>query len=80
LQSLVKPSMTYVGRTTKHPNQRLTEHNAGLSTFTKIYKPWKLIYYETFYCELCADKREQFLKSGKGYRLRKLIVKHESEL
>ena len=28
--------------------RRLKEHNAGLVGYTKKYKPWKLIYYESF--------------------------------
>ena len=66
--------------TIKNVNDRLHEHNEGLSKFTKIDRPWELIYFEYFYCRLCADKREQFLKSGFGYKFRKLILKHSREL
>lgn len=74
LQSLKNKSKSYVGLTIKEVTERLEEHNSGLSRFTKTDKPWKLIYYENFYCKLCADKREQFLKSGFGHKFKKLIL------
>jgi len=80
LQSLVKPTKTYVGLTIKDVNDRLSEHNKGLSQYTKTDLPWKVIYFETFYCKLCAEKREQFLKSGFGYRLRKILLANAGKL
>lgn len=74
LKSLSNPGKTYVGYTVKMVQARLKEHNDGLSQSTKAYRPWKLLYFETFYCKLCAEKREKFLKSGFGYKLRKLIL------
>jgi putative endonuclease len=59
---------------------RLKEHNAGLSQFTKAFRPWELIYFETFYSELCADKRERFLKSGVGFRFRKIMLENYKKL
>jgi putative endonuclease len=80
LESLQKPGKTYVGKTVKNIDQRVTEHNNGLSRFTKAFRPWRLLYYETYYCELCVDKREQFLKSGIGYRFRKVILDNFEKL
>lgn len=80
LKSLRNPTKSYVGRTIKPVKVRLSEHNSGLSKSTKSDKPWELIYFENFYCELCADKRELFLKSGFGYRLRKLILENHIRL
>lgn len=80
LQSLQNPGKSYVGLTTKEIAQRLLEHNNGFTQSSKHDAPWKVVYYEQFYCKLCADKREQFFKSGIGYRLRKLILEHQSEL
>jgi len=80
LKSLKDLSKSYVGITIKPLRDRLKEHNDGLSTYTKTYRPWKLIYFENFYCKLCADKREHFLKSGFGYRLRKFLLANSEEL
>ena len=80
LQSLSNPTKSYVGKTIKPVNERLKEHNSGLSRSTKPFIPWKLLYYEQFYCSLCADKREQYLKSGRGYRLRKIIINNQEKL
>jgi putative endonuclease len=80
LKSIKDPSKTYVGLTLKDPYIRLKEHNNGESQSTKHFRPWELIYYENFYCKLCADKREIFLKSGIGYRFRKIIVDNYRKL
>ena len=80
LKSSVKPTKTYVGKTSKPLEVRLKEHNDGLSRYTKTDRPWELIYYENFSCETCADKREIFLKSGFGFRLRKIILANYKEL
>jgi len=77
---LVKSNKTYVGNTIKPIEVRLKEHNDGLSQYTKKEKPWEMIYFENFYCKLCADKREQFLKSGIGFRFRKIILENYSKL
>jgi putative endonuclease len=74
LKSLLDSTKSYVGLTIREPDERLEEHNSGLSKFTKTNKPWKLIYYENFYCKLCAEKREKFLKSGIGYKIKKMII------
>ena len=80
LRSLINRNKTYVGKTTKEINKRLKEHNDGLSRFTKTDRPWELIYYETFYCDTCTDKREKFLKSGIGYRFKKIILENYERL
>ncbi|MCX6705633.1 MAG: GIY-YIG nuclease family protein [Candidatus Woesebacteria bacterium] len=74
LESMKKPGKSYVGLTIKEIRERLEEHNGGLSRYTKTDRPWRLIYYENFYCRVCAEKREMFLKSGIGYKLRRLIL------
>lgn len=74
LKSIKFPKKSYVGVTIKDTKVREKEHNNGLSQSTKAYRPWRLVYFETFYCELCASKREKFLKSGFGFKLRKLIL------
>jgi len=80
LKSLKRSAKTYVGLTIKDIGKRLKEHNDGLSQYTKTDRPWKLIYFENFYCKLCAEKREQFLKSGFGFRFRKVILNNYLKL
>ncbi len=76
LKSISRPEKSYVGYTIKRVQDRLQEHNEGLTQSTKAYRPWKLLYYETFYCKLCAEKREKLLKSGIGFRFRKMILEN----
>ncbi|HSD98565.1 MAG TPA: GIY-YIG nuclease family protein [Patescibacteria group bacterium] len=80
LQSLTKKNKTYVGQTIKSVQVRLKEHNSGLSKFTKAYRPWKIVYFEQLYCKTCTDKREKFLKSGVGYKLRKILAEYGKEI
>jgi len=50
---------------------RLKAHNAGKVKSTKAYKPWKLIYKETFSTKTEAIQREMFFKSVDGYKFLK---------
>ncbi len=45
---------------------RLNEHNAGKSKFTKGHRPWKIIFTETFANWEEARKKEKYLKSNAG--------------
>lgn len=49
-------------------DKRLSDHNLGLSKYTKRYKPWILIYSEEFVSRAKAIKRENFFKSYDGYK------------
>ena len=69
-----------MGLTIKRVEDRLHEHNTEQSRYTKTYAPWELVYFETFYCRLCAEKRKQFLKSGIGFKIRKHLLKLELAL
>ena len=80
LRSLKNPNKSYVGATIKDVKKRVREHNDGLSKYTKVGIPWELVYFENFYCKLCAEKRERFLKSGIEYRFKKLIFNNYQEL
>ncbi len=54
--------------------KRLSEHNKGLSKYTKRFKPWRLVYEETFKTLSNARKRETQIKSWKKRRaIEKLI-------
>ena len=80
LKSPKDPSKTYVGLTIRSLEERLAEHNEGVSYWTKRYKPWKVVYYEEFFCRQCAESRERFFKTGKGRKLKDLLVKHSAKL
>ncbi len=56
----------YVGQT-EDIQRRLFEHNNGLlSKYTKRYKPWEIIYTESYSTRSETMKREKQLKSQKG--------------
>ena len=56
---------TYVGSTGNFV-RRFSEHNLGKSTYTKRYKPWKVIYKEICNTLAEARNREKYLKSKNG--------------
>lgn len=62
----------YVGCTNDLGN-RLREHNAGESFYTKRFKPWEIIYTKTCSTKLEAIKLEKYFKSSAG---RKWIKKN----
>ena len=47
LKSIPYPEKSYVGYTT-NIKERLKKHNEGGSTYTSLYKPWKLKNYLAF--------------------------------
>ena len=65
LRSL-KNDKRYVGYTSKMPAERLREHNAGSSSFTRRNGPFKMLHTEDFESKTDAIRREKFLKSGQG--------------
>ena len=56
----------YYGHTS-NLDKRLNDHNSGLSTFTKKYLPWALIYSEVFNTRAEAMNREKYFMSIAGY-------------
>ncbi|MGB9883622.1 MAG: GIY-YIG nuclease family protein, partial [Microgenomates group bacterium] len=54
----------YVG-CTNNVLRRLSEHNNGLSKYTKNFIPWDLVYKESFMTLKEARKREKQIKSWK---------------
>ena len=65
----------YTG-STDNIERRLAEHNSGKSKYTRMTRPFVLVYNEEFKTRSGAYKRELFLKSGKGREsLKALIVK-----
>jgi putative endonuclease len=65
LKSL-KNGKRYVGYSGKTALARLDKHNRGGNKWTKINKPFILLYQEEYTSKTEAIKREKFLKSGQG--------------
>jgi putative endonuclease len=74
LRSL-KTGKRYIGSTAKDPSERLKQHNAGMSQWTKTQRPFELIYTEPFVELSIAEKREKFFKTGKGFQVLNSLLK-----
>jgi predicted GIY-YIG superfamily endonuclease len=55
----------YIG-STNDLKRRFAEHNEGLSTATKPYKPYELLSYIAVQTELQARNLEKYFKTGSG--------------
>ncbi len=53
---------------------RLKQHNDGLVRSTKVYRPWVLVYSESFMSRSEARKRELQIKSYKGGEAFKKLI------
>ena len=58
----------YTG-STNDMSRRLDEHNKGKSVYTRLTRPFRLVYEEQYETRLEARRRERFLKTGKGREL-----------
>ena len=56
---------------------RLAQHNAGLTTSTKPYRPFKVVYSEAFESHSKAIAREKYFKSAEGRRFLKTVISIE---
>ena len=65
IESLSAAGERYVGMTT-NLEQRLRAHDAGKSSHTSKFKPWKLIACVAFTDRAKAEAFERYLKSGQG--------------
>jgi len=65
LQSLSVPTQRYTG-VTGDLDSRLRADNAGASTHTAKFRPWKLVMYLSFQDDQRALEFERYLKSGSG--------------
>ncbi|OHA67164.1 MAG: excinuclease ABC subunit C [Candidatus Wildermuthbacteria bacterium RIFCSPHIGHO2_02_FULL_47_12] len=74
-----KNSSLYIGYTNSL-KQRFEEHNNGRSSATKPFRPYKLIFYEAFLSKQDAKFREEYLKSGWGFRTIKKMLKKSLSL
>jgi putative endonuclease len=63
----------YIGQTARL-QQRLEEHQQGISRYTRGRGPWELVYHEEYNTRADAMAREKFLKSGKGRELIKEML------
>ena len=70
LQSLSARSQRYVGITT-NLDARLADHNAGKSSHTAKYPPWRIVTYIAFSDREKAESFEIYLKSGSGHAFAK---------
>jgi len=77
LQSL-KTLKYYIG-SSSDVEKRLIMHNRGSTRSTKPYRPWKVIYTESFPTKSDAEKREWFLKHPPGWLEKKCIIAHYGE-
>ncbi len=63
----IKNGSLYIGRTA-NVEQRIAQHNAGKSSYTRKYIPWVCVYFEGYLSEEDAKSREKKLKNfGKAY-------------
>ena len=75
LQSLRDKSL-YIGYTA-NLKKRFNERNNGKSLATKPLRPYELIFYEAFLNRVDAKRREEYLKSGWGFRsIKKMLSKY----
>jgi len=61
----VQHNRYYVG-STKDISRRVAQHNNGRNKSTRSYRPWKLVYSESFQTLAEARQREREIKSWKS--------------
>lgn len=67
----------YIGHTDAI-SRRLTEHNLGMTKYTRREKPWKVVYVESYVTRSAAMKRESEIKRKKSRKyIEKLIESGE---
>ena len=72
LKSLTRKYL-YVGLT-KDLERRVQEHNSGKEKTTQPYRPFVLVYRESYSSRKEARQREKYLKSGSGKEWLKKIL------
>jgi putative endonuclease len=65
----------YIG-CTNDLRKRLKLHNSGKVKSTKLRKPFRLIYYESYLNKHDAFEREKFFKTGWGRNYVKRVLKN----
>jgi putative endonuclease len=79
LRSKKRAGQIYIGYTTDL-RRRFKRHNHGLVLSTKPYKPWKLIFYEAYLNKTDAKRREKYLKTTKGRKALRLMLRASLQL
>ncbi len=69
----INKNWQYVGYSTDL-KKRLKTHQKGLSSATKPYRPFNLIFYEAYKSRVDAKRREKYFKTNQGRRALKLLV------
>lgn len=70
-----KDKSLYIGYTSDL-EKRVNDHNAGRNISTKPFRPYVMIFYEAFTDKRDAIAREEYLKSGWGFRTIKKMLKN----
>jgi len=70
-----KDNSLYIGYTADL-RKRFDDHNNGRNISTKPFRPYALIFYEAFRNKKDAMAREEYLKSGWGFRTIKKMLKN----
>ena len=58
----------------EHPDERLLQHNSGMTESLRPYIPFKLIYKEGFLTREEAIAREKYFKTSAGRRYLKKVL------
>ncbi len=58
----------------ENPEERLLQHNAGMTQSIRPYVPFKLIYKEAFATREDAIAREKYFKTSAGRRFLKKMI------
>jgi len=70
IESIAEPTHYYAG-STEDLRARIADHNAGRSTHTSKYRPWRLVWYGAFQHRAKAEAFERYLKSASGRAFQK---------
>lgn len=74
LESQKKDNWLYIG-STPDLKKRVEKHNRAVNFSTKAYAPWQLIFYEAYLNKQDAIRREKYLKTSKGSKVIKRMLK-----
>ncbi len=68
-----KDNSFYIGQT-NDIDERLRQHNEGMSKYTSRKRPWKVVYFEVFETRERAIQRESFLKKQRNRSFYKRLI------